>query len=211
MSTLRNETAPSELTISPAERRRALAGSAVGSAIEWYDFFLYGTMSALVFGPLFFTSNDATLSTMLALATFALSFLVRPIGGVLFSHLGDRIGRKKTLVFALSIMGIGTALICVLPTHAMVGAWAPILLIVLRLLQGLALGGEWGGGAAACRRVFAAQDPRPVGRSPANRSAARPGPREPRSNGQLGDLPRGLLLDNRLAHPVAADPSAQLA
>jgi len=146
MSTLQDETVSRETAISASERRRALVGSAVGSAIEWYDFFLYGTMSALVFGPLFFTSDDATLSTMLALATFALSFLVRPIGGILFSHLGDRIGRKKTLVFTLSIMGAGTALIGVLPTYAVVGIWAPILLTVLRLLQGLALGGEWGGG-----------------------------------------------------------------
>ncbi|MGM7668157.1 MFS transporter [Microbacterium sp. A93] len=132
--------------ISSSERRRALAGSAVGSAIEWYDFFLYGTMSALVFGPLFFTSDDVGLSNMLALAAFALSFLVRPIGGILFSHMGDRIGRKKTLVVTLTIMGISTLLMGLLPTYAMIGVWAPILLTTLRLLQGLALGGEWGGG-----------------------------------------------------------------
>lgn len=132
--------------VTPAERRRALAGSAVGSAIEWYDFFLYGTMSALVFGPLFFASDDPTLSTMLALAAFALSFLVRPIGGILFSHMGDRVGRKKTLVITLSIMGAATVLIGLLPTYDAIGVWAPILLTLLRLLQGLALGGEWGGG-----------------------------------------------------------------
>ncbi len=132
--------------VSPVERRRALAGSAVGSAVEWYDFFLYGTMSALVFGPLFFRTDDATLSTMLALAAFALSFLIRPIGGIVFSHLGDRIGRKKTLVITLTMMGVATVLIGLLPTYDTIGVWAPILLTFLRLVQGLALGGEWGGG-----------------------------------------------------------------
>ncbi|WP_168626085.1 MFS transporter [Cryobacterium sp. BB307] len=132
--------------VSPSERRRALAGSAVGSAVEWYDFFLYGTMSALVFGPLFFRTDDATLSTMLALAAFALSFLIRPIGGIVFSHLGDRIGRKKTLVITLTMMGVATVLIGLLPTYDTIGVWAPILLTFLRLVQGLALGGEWGGG-----------------------------------------------------------------
>ncbi|WP_193509372.1 MFS transporter [Cryobacterium sp. BB736] len=132
--------------VSPSERRRALAGSAVGSAVEWYDFFLYGTMSTLVFGPLFFRTDDATLSTMLALAAFALSFLIRPIGGIVFSHLGDRIGRKKTLVITLTMMGVATVLIGLLPTYDTIGVWAPILLTFLRLVQGLALGGEWGGG-----------------------------------------------------------------
>ncbi|MGO4691985.1 MFS transporter [Glaciibacter sp. 2TAF33] len=127
-------------------RRRALVGSAVGSAVEWYDYFLYGTMSALVFGPLFFPSDDAVSSQMLSLASFALAFLIRPIGGVIFSHIGDRIGRKRTLVITLSMMGIATVAIGLMPTYAQIGIWAPILLTVLRLLQGLALGGEWGGG-----------------------------------------------------------------
>lgn len=141
------ETIPEKADAIPAaERRRALAGSAVGSAIEWYDFFLYGTMSALVFGPLFFKTDDPALSTMLAMAAFALSFLIRPIGGIVFSHMGDRIGRKKTLVVTLTIMGISTLLMGLLPTFDMIGMWAPILLTFLRLLQGLALGGEWGGG-----------------------------------------------------------------
>ncbi|MET0932856.1 MAG: MFS transporter, partial [Mycetocola sp.] len=127
-------------------RRRALFGSAVGSAVEWYDYFLYGTMSALVFGPLFFPSGDPVASQMLALASFALAFLIRPIGGIIFSHIGDRIGRKKTLVITLTIMGVATVAIGLMPTFDMIGMWAPILLTVLRLLQGLALGGEWGGG-----------------------------------------------------------------
>ena len=133
--------------IDESTRRRALLGSAVGaSAVEWYDYFLYGTMASLVFGPLFFPSKDPASAQMLALASFALAFLIRPIGGVVFSHIGDRIGRKKTLVMTLSIMGVSTFGIGLMPTYESIGVWAPILLTLLRLLQGLALGGEWGGG-----------------------------------------------------------------
>lgn len=127
-------------------RMRALMGSAVGSAVEWYDYFLYGTMAGAVFGPLFFPSDDKFMETVLALASFSLAFLVRPIGGIVFSHIGDRIGRKKTLVMTLSLMGLSTAGMGLLPTHAQIGIWAGVLLTVLRLIQGLALGGEWGGG-----------------------------------------------------------------
>lgn len=127
-------------------RRRALFGSAVGSAVEWYDYFLYGTMAGLVFGPLFFPTGDPVSSQMLALASFAVAFLIRPVGGVVFSHVGDRIGRKKTLVATLTIMGLATLAIGLMPTYASIGVLAPILLTLLRLLQGLALGGEWGGG-----------------------------------------------------------------
>ncbi|MES2880346.1 MAG: MFS transporter [Pseudomonadota bacterium] len=127
-------------------RRRAMLGSAVGSAVEWYDYFLYGTMASLVFAPLFFPAADPVSSQMLALASFALAFLIRPVGGVLFAHIGDRVGRKKTLVMTLTIMGLATAGIGLMPTYASIGMWAPVLLTLLRLLQGLALGGEWGGG-----------------------------------------------------------------
>ncbi|MFV0430343.1 MAG: MFS transporter [Arachnia sp.] len=136
---------PSAL-IPQAERIRALVGSAVGSVVEWYDFFLYGTMSAIVFGPLFFPSDDPVVSQLLALTAFALSFLLRPIGGVVFSHMGDRIGRKKTLVITLSLMGVATVAIGLLPTYAQIGVAAPILLTVMRMIQAIALGGEWGGG-----------------------------------------------------------------
>lgn len=132
--------------VTQRDRLRALAGSAIGSTIEWFDYFLYGTMAVLVFGNLFFPSTDPLVSQMLALTTFALAFLVRPLGGIFFSHIGDRIGRKKTLVVTLSLMGGSTAAMGLLPTYDMVGLWAPVMLIVLRLLQGLALGGEWGGG-----------------------------------------------------------------
>ena len=103
-------------------------------------------MASVVFGPLFFPSDNPMISTMLSLASFALAFLVRPIGGIIFSHIGDRIGRKKTLVMTLSLMGVSTAAMGLLPTHAQVGAAAGVILTVLRLIQGLALGGEWGGG-----------------------------------------------------------------
>ncbi|WP_256234738.1 MFS transporter [Bacillus sp. EB600] len=133
-------------TIDKKTRVKALVASAIGSSVEWYDFFLYGTMSALVFNKLFFPNNNANIGLMLSYASFALAFLVRPIGGILFSHIGDRIGRKKTLIITLSIMGSSTVLMGFLPDYATVGIWAPILLTLLRLLQGLSLGGEWGGG-----------------------------------------------------------------
>lgn len=132
--------------IDHSTRRRALVGSAVGSAVEWYDYFLYGTMAGIIFGPLFFPTDSAGTSLLLSFASFALAFVVRPIGGVIFSHIGDRIGRKKTLVITLSLMGASTMLMGLLPTYAAIGIWAPILLTALRLIQGLALGGEWGGG-----------------------------------------------------------------
>jgi MFS family permease len=137
---------PGTVTLDARTRRRALWGSAVGSTIEWYDYFLYGTMSGLIFGPLFFPSDNAAVSQMLSLATFALAFVIRPFGGVIFSHIGDRIGRKKTLVITLSLMGVSTVLMGLLPTYAAIGLVAPILLTLLRMLQGVALGGEWGGG-----------------------------------------------------------------
>lgn len=135
-----------ETMVPDSERRRALFGSAVGSTIEWYDYFLYGTMSSIIFAKQFFPSDNALVSQMLALATFALAFLIRPLGGVIFSHIGDRVGRKKTLAMTLSIMGLSTVLMGLLPNYAQIGLAAPILLTVLRLMQGLALGGEWGGG-----------------------------------------------------------------
>lgn len=125
--------------------RRILIASLVGSSIEWFDYFLYGTMAALVFNQLFFVNEDPTVGLLLAYASFALSFFIRPFGGVIFSHIGDRIGRKKTLVITLSLMGIATFGMGLLPTYQAIGVWAPILLITLRLVQGLGIGGEWGG------------------------------------------------------------------
>ncbi|MFC4354315.1 MFS transporter [Chryseomicrobium palamuruense] len=125
--------------------RRVLIASLVGSSIEWFDYFLYGTMAALVFNQLFFVSEDPTVGLILAYASFALSFFIRPFGGVIFSHIGDRIGRKKTLVMTLSLMGAATFAMGLLPTYQAIGVAAPIILITLRLIQGLGIGGEWGG------------------------------------------------------------------
>lgn len=125
--------------------RRVLIASVVGSSVEWFDYFLYGTVAALVFNQLFFVTDDPAFGTLYAFATFALAFFIRPLGGIIFSHIGDRIGRKKTLVLTLSLMGLATFLMGVLPTYAQIGIWAPVFLIILRLIQGLGLGGEWGG------------------------------------------------------------------
>ena len=125
--------------------RTVVAASLLGTTVEWYDFFLYATAASLVFNQLFFPNQSSFVGTMLSFATFAVGFLVRPIGGVVFGHIGDRIGRKKTLALTMFIMGIATALMGVLPTAAQIGVVAPILLLLLRILQGFALGGEWAG------------------------------------------------------------------
>lgn len=127
------------------DMRRVLIASLVGSSIEWFDYFLYGTVAALVFNTMFFVSEDPSIGLILAYASFALAFFIRPLGGVIFSHIGDRIGRKKTLVLTLSLMGIATFGMGLLPTYYTIGIWAPIMLITLRLVQGLGIGGEWGG------------------------------------------------------------------
>ena len=125
--------------------RRVIMASLVGTTIEWYDFFLYGSAAALVFNRLFFPDYDPLVGTMLAFATYALGFIARPVGGIVFGHFGDRIGRKKLLMWSLVLMGAATVLIGLLPTYAQIGIWAPVALIVLRLVQGFAVGGEWGG------------------------------------------------------------------
>ncbi|MFJ6852727.1 MFS transporter [Streptomyces sp. NPDC091271] len=119
--------------------------SLLGTTVEWYDFFLYSTAAGLVFNKLFFPTADGTVGTMLSFATFAVGFVARPVGGLLFGHLGDRIGRKHTLAFTMGLMGVSTALIGLLPTYQQVGVLAPALLLVLRVAQGVALGGEWAG------------------------------------------------------------------
>ncbi|WP_432493257.1 MFS transporter [Kineococcus gypseus] len=127
--------------------RRVAAASLIGTTIEFYDFYVYATAAVLVFGPLFFPSGNEAAETLASLATFAIAFVARPIGSVVFGHFGDRIGRKATLVAALLVMGVSTVLIGVLPTHASVGTLAPVLLCLLRFGQGFGLGGEWGGAA----------------------------------------------------------------
>jgi metabolite-proton symporter len=124
---------------------RVVMASLVGTTIEWYDFFLYGSAAALVFNKLFFPDYDPLTGTLLAFATYALGFVARPVGGIVFGHYGDRVGRKRLLMISLILMGVATTLIGLLPTYAQIGVWAPIALITLRLVQGFAVGGEWGG------------------------------------------------------------------
>jgi MHS family shikimate/dehydroshikimate transporter-like MFS transporter len=125
--------------------RRVALASMIGTSIEWYDFFVFGTASALVFGRLFFPTFSELAGTLAAFASFAVGFVARPVGGLVFGHFGDRIGRKTMLVLTLTMMGVATFLMGLMPTYAVIGVWAPILMVALRFVQGLAVGGEWGG------------------------------------------------------------------
>ena len=127
------------------KNKKVLIASLTGSSIEWFDYFLYGTAAALVFNKIFFPMVDPVIGLILSYLSFSLTFFIRPIGGVLFAHIGDRIGRKKTLVLTLSLMGGATVTIGLLPTYDMIGMWAPTLLILMRIIQGMGIGGEWGG------------------------------------------------------------------
>ncbi len=126
-------------------RRLVTIASLIGTTVEWYDFFLYGTITGLVFNKLFFPADNVFVSTMLAYTVYAMGFVTRPVGGILFGHFGDKIGRKPLLVITLLIMGIATFLVGLVPTYASIGIAAPLLLLTLRLLQGIGIGGEWGG------------------------------------------------------------------
>src|SRR5271169_5531680 len=141
-----------EIGISPlsdtehrAQLRRALVASTVGTTIEWYDFLLYGQVTGLVFGKLFFPHSDPIVGVLQAFAIFFVGFLGRPIGAAIFGHWGDRIGRKATLIATLLLTGIATFAVGLVPTYATIGIWGPVLLIVIRLIQGIGVGGEWGG------------------------------------------------------------------
>lgn len=158
--------------------RRVAAASLVGTMVEWYDFYVYGVAAALVLGRLFFPRLDSTVQTLSAFATFAVGFLARPIGGVIFGHIGDRIGRRYVLVLTLLLMGGSTFAVGVLPTYAQIGIAAPILLVLPRFVQGIAVGGEWGGAVLLG-----------VERAPANRKALYG------SFAQVGSPP-GLLLSS---------------
>jgi metabolite-proton symporter len=125
--------------------RRVIIASLIGTSLEWYDFFLYGSAAALVFGKLFFPHFESLTGTLLAFATYAVGFVARPLGGVIFGHFGDRVGRRNVLVVTLLLMGAATFAIGLVPTYATAGVAAPVLLVVLRFVQGLGLGGEWGG------------------------------------------------------------------
>ena len=171
--------------------RQVLGASFIGTAIEWYDFFIYGTAATLVFGQLFFPTGDPLISTLSALGTFAVGIVIRPLGGIIFGHFGDRLGRKSMLVLTLTMMGAATFLIGLLPTFDQIGFLAPILLVVLRIIQGLGLGGEWGG-AALMSVEYAPEDKRGYfGSWP-----------------QMG-VPAGLVLANGVFLAVASLPNEQ--
>jgi metabolite-proton symporter len=127
------------------ELRKAVVAATVGTTIEWYDFFLYGTAAGLVFGKLYFPNSDPTTATLLAFSTYFVGFAARPVGAAIFGHYGDRIGRKATLIATLMLMGIATFLIAFVPTYSSIGIWGGIILTLLRTIQGIGVGGEWGG------------------------------------------------------------------
>jgi metabolite-proton symporter len=128
-----------------AQLRKAIIASTIGTSIEWYDFFLYGTAAGLIFGKLYFPNEDALTATLAAFGTYFIGFVGRPIGAAIFGHYGDRIGRKATLIATLLCMGIATFLIAFVPTYASIGIWGAVILTVLRMIQGIGVGGEWGG------------------------------------------------------------------
>lgn len=155
MSTTESPTGPNTpsapRTETPDEERvrlrRVAVATVVGTTVEWYDFYLYATMAAIVFGTVFFPAGDSQAATLKAFATFAIGFIARPVGGIVFGHLGDRIGRKHTMVITFLLMGLATAAIGLLPTYAQAGFWAPLLLVVIRILQGMGAGAEYAGAA----------------------------------------------------------------
>jgi metabolite-proton symporter len=178
-----------------ASVRRVAVASAVGTTIEWYDFFIYGTAAATVFGPRFFPQVSPLAATLASFATFGVGFIARPVGGVVMGHFGDRVGRKSMLVWSLLLMGLSTLGIGLLPDYSQIGIWAPVLLVTLRLVQGFALGGEWGGAVLMS-----------VEHAP------------PEQRGFYGSvvalgLPLGIVLSNGvfLASSVLVDPAAFIA
>jgi len=182
-----NAASPSRMSI-----RKVAVASFIGTTIEWYDFFLYGTASALIFNKLFFPNYDPLTGTLASFGTYAVGFAARPIGGIVCGHYGDRIGRKSMLILTLLIMGIATFLIGCLPTYNQIGIWAPILLIVLRVAQGFGVGGEWGGA------VLMAVEHSPKGRRGFYGSWP-----------QIG-VPAGLLLSTLIFTQIARLPEQML-
>lgn len=143
--TISVESAPLAAPLQDNATRRVVWSSIIGTAVEWYDFLIYGAATALVFNKLFFPAIDPTLGTIAAFGTYAVGFLARPLGAAIFGHYGDRVGRKAMLAITIIAMGLGTFLVGLLPTYQQIGIAAPILLVILRFLQGIGLGGEWGG------------------------------------------------------------------
>ncbi len=133
-----------------AQLRKAIVAATVGTTIEWYDFFIYGTAAGLVFPKLFFPNSDPLVGTLAAFSTYFIGFVGRPIGAAIFGHYGDRIGRKATLISTLLLMGIATFLVALVPGYDKIGIWGAVILTVLRTLQGIGVGGEWGGSVLIC-------------------------------------------------------------
>ena len=152
--------------------RLVAMASLIGTTIEWYDFFLYGTAAALVFNRLFFPTFDPLAGTLAAVGTYSVGFIARPVGGIIIGHYGDRVGRKSMLVLTLIIMGVATFCIGLLPTYAQIGPWAAVCLVTLRLAQGFGVGGEWGG--AVLMAVEHAPPTRAGSMAAGRRSAYRP-------------------------------------
>src|SRR6516225_4126645 len=155
-----------------AQLRRALIASTVGTTIEWYDFLLYGQVTGLVFGKLFFPKSDPLVGVLQAFAVFFIGFVGRPIGAAIFGHWGDRIGRKATLIATLLITGLATVAVGLVPTYASIGIWGAVLLTVIRLIQGIGVGGEWGGSVLLAMEW--AQPTGTEGLSRPGRNSARP-------------------------------------
>ncbi|AZT96213.1 MAG: MFS transporter [Brevibacterium aurantiacum] len=140
-----SETTPPAPAVDPKQGRRAGSAAFIGTTIEWFDFYIYGTASALVLGDLFFPDVSPAMGTLAAFATFAVGFIARPLGGIVFGHFGDKFGRKNTVITTLLLMGLATVGVGLLPTYEQIGFMAPVLLVILRIIQGVAMGGEWGG------------------------------------------------------------------
>jgi metabolite-proton symporter len=145
MSTMGVAIAPLTDVEHRVQLRRAVIASTIGTAIEWYDFFLYSTVTGLVFAKLFFPKSDPLTGTLEAFAIYAVGFIARPVGAAIFGHYGDRIGRKSTLIITLMLMGIATFLVALVPTYEQIGVWGAVILTILRFVQGVGVGGEWGG------------------------------------------------------------------
>src|ERR1700719_1182913 len=145
MTTIDNVSSPLSEADHRTQLRRAVIASTVGTTIEWYDFFLYGQVTGLVFGKLFFPRSDPLVGVLQAFAIYAVGFVARPIGAVIFGHYGDRIGRKAALIATLLLTGVSTFLVGCVPTYEQIGIWGAVVLVVLRFIQGIGVGGEWGG------------------------------------------------------------------
>jgi metabolite-proton symporter len=179
-------------TTQPVSITQVAIASFIGTAIEWYDFFLYGTAAALIFNRLFFPTFDPLVGTLAAFATYAVGFVARPLGGVVFGHYGDKLGRKAMLSLTLLLMGVATFCIGLLPTYDMIGVWAPALLVVLRVVQGFGIGGEWGGA------VLMAVEHAP------------PGQRGFYGSWPQVGVPAGLLLSTGVFSAISTLPEPQL-